>query len=116
VLAVLPFANLTGDASQDYFSDGLTEEMISRLGNLDPARLAVIARTSVMHYKGSQASLDQIGRELGAEYVVEGSVRRDANNVRITAQLIRTRDQTHIWARQYDRELRSLLKISDRFL
>jgi len=111
VLAVLPFANLTGDASQDYFSDGLTEEMISRLGNLDPARLAVIARTSVMHYKGSQASLDQIGRELGVEYVVEGSVRRDANNVRITAQLIRTRDQTHIWARQYDRELRSLLAL-----
>ena len=111
VLAVLPFANLRGDASQDYFSDGLTEEMISRLGNLDPERLAVIARTSVMHYKGGQASLDQIGRELGVEYVVEGSVRRDANNVRITAQLIRTRDQTHIWARQYDRELKSLLAL-----
>ena len=111
VLAVLPFANLTGDASQDYFSDGLTEEMISRMGNLDPERLAVIARTSVMHYKGSQASLDQIERELGVEYVVEGSVRRDANNVRITAQLIRTSDQTHLWARQYDRELKSLLAL-----
>lgn len=111
MLAVLPFANLTGDASQDYFSDGLTEEMITRLGNLDPERLAVIARTSVMHYKGSQASLEQIERELGVTYVVEGSVRRDANNVRITAQLIRTKDQTHIWARQYDRELKGLLAL-----
>jgi TolB-like protein/Tfp pilus assembly protein PilF len=110
-LAVLPFQNLTGDASEDYFSDGLTEEMITQLGNLDPQHLAVIARTSVMHYKGTQASLDQIGRELAVEYVIEGSVRRDGKNVRVTAQLIQTKDQTHVWARQYDRELSGLLSL-----
>ncbi len=110
-LAVLPFQNLTGDASQEYFSDGLTEEMITQLGNLDPQRLAVIARTSVMHYKGTQTPLDQIGRELGVQYVIEGSVRRDGKNVRVTAQLIQTKDQTHVWARQYDRELSGLLSL-----
>jgi TolB-like protein/DNA-binding winged helix-turn-helix (wHTH) protein/Tfp pilus assembly protein PilF len=109
MLAVLPFENLTGDAGQDYFSDGLTEEMIAQLGRLDPQRLGVIARTSVMHYKHSQEQLDQIGRELGVQYVLEGSVRRDADKVRISAQLIQVKDQTHLWARQYDRELRSLL-------
>ncbi len=111
MLAVLPFENLTGDASQDYFSDGLTEEMISQLGSLDPERLGVIARTSVMHYKNSQPSLDQIGRELGVQYVLEGSVRRDSDKVRIAAQLIQMKDQTHVWARQYDRELNGLLVV-----
>ena len=111
MLAVLPFQNLTGDASQEYFSDGLTEEMLTQLGNLDPQRLAVIARTSVMHYKNSPTPMDQIGRELGVQYVVEGSVRRDANHVRVTAQLIQTKDQTHVWARQYDRELKGLLAL-----
>jgi TolB-like protein/DNA-binding winged helix-turn-helix (wHTH) protein/Flp pilus assembly protein TadD len=111
MLAVLPFENLTGDASQDYFSDGLTEEMISQLGRLDPERLGVIARTSVMRYKNGQSPLDQIGRELGVQYVLEGSVRRDSNNVRVTAQLIQMKDQTHIWARQYDRELKGLLVV-----
>ena len=111
MLAVLPFQNLTGDPSQEYFSDGLTEEMITQLGNLDPQRLGVIARTSVMHYKTTQAPLDQVGRELGVQYVIEGSVRRDAGNVRVTAQLIQTKDQTHIWSRQYDRELKALLTL-----
>ena len=111
MLAVLPFENLTGDAGQEYFSDGLTEEMISQLGSLDPQHLAVIARTSVMHYKHSGAQLDQIGRELGVQYALEGSVRRDADRVRISAQLIRLQDQTHLWARQYDRELSSLLAL-----
>jgi TolB-like protein/DNA-binding winged helix-turn-helix (wHTH) protein/Tfp pilus assembly protein PilF len=109
MLAVLPFENLTGDAGQDYFSDGLTEEMITQLGRLDPQHLGVIARTSVMHYKHTQEQLDQIGSELGVQYVLEGSVRRDANKVRISAQLIQTKDQTHVWARQYDRELINLL-------
>ena len=113
MLAVLPFQNLTGDASQEYFSDGLTEEMIAQLGNLDPQRLGVIARTSVMHYKGSQSSMDQIGRELGVQYVLEGSVRRDANSVRVTAQLIQTRDQTHLWSRQYDRQLTGILSLQE---
>jgi TolB-like protein/DNA-binding winged helix-turn-helix (wHTH) protein len=109
MLAVLPFQNLTGDASQEYFSDGLTEEMIAQLGRIDPQRMGVIARTSVMHYKNSPEPLDQIGRELGVQYVLEGSVRRDADKVRITAQLIQLKDQTHVWAHQYDRELSNLL-------
>lgn len=111
MLAVLPFENLTGDAGQDYFSDGLTEEMITRLGNLDPQHLGVIARTSVMHYKNSPEKLDQIGRELGVQYVLEGSLRRDSEKVRITAQLIEAKDQTHLWARQYDREVSHLLTL-----
>jgi TolB-like protein/Tfp pilus assembly protein PilF len=109
MLAVLPFENLTGDAGQDYFSDGLTEEMIAQLGRLDPERLGVIARTSVMHYKHTQEQLDRIGGELGVQYVMEGSVRRDGDKVRITAQLTQTKDQTRVWARQYDRELSNLL-------
>jgi TolB-like protein/DNA-binding winged helix-turn-helix (wHTH) protein/Tfp pilus assembly protein PilF len=111
MLAVLPFENLTGDAGQDYFSDGLTEEMISQLGRIDPQHMGVIARTSVMHYKQSRSQLEQIGRELGVQYVLEGSVRREAGKVRISAQLIQMRDQSHLWARQYDRELRSLLAL-----
>lgn len=75
MLTVLPFENFTGDPGQDYLSDGLTEEMISHLRNLDPTHLGVIARTSVMHYKHSQESLRQIGEELAVNYVIEGSVR-----------------------------------------
>jgi TolB-like protein/DNA-binding winged helix-turn-helix (wHTH) protein/Tfp pilus assembly protein PilF len=111
MLAILPFQNLTGDSSQEYFSDGLTEEMITQLGNLDSQHLGVIARTSVMHYKNSQTPLDQIGRELGVQYVLEGSVRRDSATVRITAQLIQMKDQSHVWAREYDRVPRSLLVV-----
>lgn len=111
MMAVLPFQNLTGDPTQDYFSDGLTEEMIAQLGRLDPDHLGVIARTSVMHYKNSPAQVDEIGRELGVQYVLEGSVRRDSDKVRITAQLIQVKDQTHLWSRQYDRELSHLLTL-----
>jgi len=111
MLAVLPFENLTGDAGQDYFSDGLTEEMIAQLGHTDPEHLGVIARTSVMHYKNTQEQMDQIGRELGVQYLLEGSVRRDADNMRITAQLIQTKDQTHVWSHQYDRAPSSLLSL-----
>ena len=111
MLAVLPFENLTGDAGQEYFSDGLTEEMIAQLGRLDPERLGVIARTSVMHYKNTQEQLEQIGHELGVQYVLEGSVRRDSDKVRINAQLIQVKDQTHLLARQYDREVSSLLAL-----
>jgi TolB-like protein/Tfp pilus assembly protein PilF len=113
MLAVLPFENFTGDSSEDYFSDGLTEEMIGQLGNLDPAHLGVIARTSVMHYKHSQESIPAIGRDLGVQYVIEGSVRRDAKRVRITAQLIQVKDQSHLWARQYDRDLGHLLELQE---
>jgi len=111
MLAVLPFENFTGDPGQDYFSDGLTEEMISQLGDLDPAHLGVIARTSVMHYKHTQESLPQIGKELGVQYVIEGSVRRDSERVRITAQLIEVKDQSHVWAREYDRDLGHVLEL-----
>lgn len=113
MMAVLPFDNLTGDPSQDYFSDGLTEEMISHLGNLDPAHLGVIARTSVMQYKNNKDGLRRVGRELGVDYVLEGSVRRESGKVRITAQLILMKDQTHIWAKEYDRDVTSLLKLED---
>ena len=109
MLAVLPFENLTGDAGQEYFSDGMTEEMITQMGSLDPEHMGVIARTSVMHYKHSPEPLQQIARELGVQYVLEGSVRRDAEKVRITAQLIQMSDQTHLLARQYDRETKDLL-------
>jgi len=111
MLAILPFENFTGDPGQEYFSDGLTEEMISQLGDLDPAHLGVIARTSVMHYKHSQESIPQIGKDLGVQYVIEGSVRRDSERVRITAQLIQVKDQSHLWAREYDRDLGHLLKL-----
>jgi TolB-like protein/DNA-binding winged helix-turn-helix (wHTH) protein/Flp pilus assembly protein TadD len=111
MLAVLPFANMTGDAGQEYFSDGLTEEMIAHLGRLDPQHLGVIARTSVMPYKNAQKQVDAIARELNVEYVLEGSVRREPGKVRITAQLIQAKDQTRIWSQEYDRELSSLLAI-----
>jgi TolB-like protein/DNA-binding winged helix-turn-helix (wHTH) protein/Tfp pilus assembly protein PilF len=113
MLAVLPFANLTGDVSQDYFSDGFTEEMIARLGSLAPERLGVIARTSVMHYKLARKTLPEMASELGVDYVLEGSVRRDAAQVRITAQLVRVHDQTHLWARQYDRAPTDLLRVQE---
>ena len=111
MLAVLPFENFTGDAGQEYFSDGLTEEMISQLGDLDPGHLGVIARTSVMHYKHSPESIPQVGKDLGVQYVIEGSVRRDSERVRITVQLIQVKDQSHLWARQYDRDLGHLLEL-----
>jgi TolB-like protein/tetratricopeptide (TPR) repeat protein/predicted Ser/Thr protein kinase len=108
-LAVLPFENLTGDPEQEYFSDGLTEEMITQLGRLDPQRLSVIARTSSMRYKKRDVPVDQIGRELGVDYVMEGSARREGNRVRISATLIRVRDQTQHWTDSFDRELASIL-------
>ena len=111
MLAVLPFENLTGDPQQDYFSDGLTEEMITQLGRLDPRQLGVIARTSAMSYKHSSKAVDQIGRELGVNYILEGSARREAGRVRITAQLIQVRDQSHVWAAEYDRDMQSVLQL-----
>jgi TolB-like protein/DNA-binding winged helix-turn-helix (wHTH) protein/Flp pilus assembly protein TadD len=111
MLAVLPFQNLTGDAGQEYFSDGLTEEMIAQLGLMDPEHFGVIARTSVMHYKNTQENAEQIGRALGVQYVLEGSVRREAERVRITAQLIRAGDQTRLWTKEFDREVQRLLAV-----
>ncbi|HYL83899.1 MAG TPA: tetratricopeptide repeat protein [Candidatus Angelobacter sp.] len=111
MLAVLPFENLSGDAQQEYFSSGLTEEMITQLGDLEPNRLGVIARTSAMQYKGAKKDTREIGRELGVDYILEGSVRREGERVRITAQLIQVKDQTHLWARDYDRNLRDILAL-----
>lgn len=111
MLAVLPFENLSGDANEDYFSDGLTEEMIAQLGQVQPSRLGVIARTSIVHYKNTKESIAQIGRELGVGYVMEGSVRRVGGRVRITAQLIQAAQQTHVWAETYERPLDDVLTI-----
>ncbi len=111
MLAVLPFVNLSGDPQQDYFSDGLTEEIITRLGSFNPSRLAVIARTSTIQYKGAKKSVAEIGRELGVDYVLEGTTRSDGTRVRVAAQLIQVRDQTHIWANSYDTEMRDVLDV-----
>lgn len=111
MLAVLPFENLSGDEEQEYFSDGLTDEMIAQLGRLNPQRLGVIARTSAMKYKHTNKGIDLIGRELGVSYVLEGSVRRSASRVRVTAQLIQVSDQTHLWADSYDRNVGDLLTL-----
>src|ERR1700680_900366 len=89
MLAVLPFLNYSGDPGQEYFNDGLTEEMITQLGSADPQRLGVIARASAMKYKNTRKDVGEIGRELGVDYVLEGSVRRVGDRVRISAQLIR---------------------------
>jgi len=109
MLVVLPFDNLSGDPEQEYFSDGMTEEMTAQLGQLSPERLAVIGRASAMTYKHAKKTIDQIGKELRVQYVLEGSVRRAGDHVRITAQLIEVGDQTHVWAQSYDRALRDAL-------
>ncbi len=113
MLAVLPFQNLSGDPGQDYFSDGLTEEVIAQLGALNPDQLGVIARTTSMAYKHTSKSVEQIGSELGVAYVLESSVRRDGNQVRITVQLIRVHDQVHVWARSYDRQISHSIELQE---
>jgi TolB-like protein/tetratricopeptide (TPR) repeat protein len=110
-LAVLPFENLTGDPEQEYLSDGLTEEMITQLGRLHPQRLSVIARTSSMRYKNRDVPVDQIGRELGVDYVMEGSARREGNRIRVSATLVQVRDQSQRWTDSFDRELASVLAL-----
>ncbi|RPI51329.1 MAG: hypothetical protein EHM55_19235, partial [Acidobacteria bacterium] len=110
-LVVLPFANLSNDPAQEYFSDGLTEEMITQIGRLCPGRLGVIARTSSMLFKKSTKSASEIGRELSADYLLEGSVRGDGDRIRITAQLIETRTEVHLWAETYDRSVGETLNL-----
>jgi TolB-like protein/Tfp pilus assembly protein PilF len=111
MLAVLPLENLSPDSLQDYISDGMTEDFITELGHLNPERLGVIARTSVARYRRTQKSIDEIGRELHVDYVLEGSIRRQGEQVRVTAQLIRVKDQTHVWAESYDRNSSDLLGV-----
>ena len=113
MLAVLPFANLTGDPNQEYLADGLTEEMISQLARLNPEQLGVIARTSVMGYKNKDTRLDQIGRDLSVQYVLENSVRANGNQIRLTAQLIQVKDQTHLWSQDYDYLAKDFLNVED---
>ena len=113
MLAVLPFANLSDDPEQEYFSDGLTEETIADLGELNPEQLGVIARTSAAAYKHTNKTIAQIGRELEVDYILEGSVRREGGSARITAQLIRVKDQVHLWAHNYDRETGGLLALQN---
>jgi serine/threonine-protein kinase len=110
-MAVLPFANLTGDPEQEYLSDGVTQEMISQLGRVRPQALSVIARSSVLRYRGGETPIDQIGRDLQIDYVLEGSARCEKNLVRITAELIQVEDQTVLWADAYERELAGILKL-----
>ena len=111
MLVVVPFENLSGGEKHDYFSEGLTEEMITQLARLSPEHLGVIARTSAMQYKSTTKSIQKIGRELSVSHVLEGSVRRAGERVRITVQLIRVSDETHLWAESYERNLHDLLAL-----
>jgi TolB-like protein/Tfp pilus assembly protein PilF len=111
MLVVLPFENLSGGEKHDYFSEGLTEEMITQLARLSPEQLGVIARTSAMQYKSTSKTAQQIGRELGVSHLLEGSVRRSGDRLRITAQLIRVSDETHLWAESYERNLHDILAL-----
>jgi len=113
MLAVLPFENLTADPNREYLADGLTEETISQLGRLNPEQLGVIARTSVMGYKHKDVRLDQIGRDLSVQYVLENSLRESGNHIRLSAQLIQVKDQTHLWSQDYDYPVKDILNIED---
>ena len=113
MLAVLPFDNLSSDRSHDYLAEGMTEELITQLGRWNPERLGVIARTSTDLYKGANKSVAEVGRQLSVDYIVEGSARRDGDQVRITAQLIQVRDQTHLWAKEYDRDEHNILALEN---
>jgi TolB-like protein len=113
MLAVLPFENLTGDPQKDYLADGLTEEMISQMGRLNPDQLGVIARTSVIRYKHSAERLDQIGCDLSVQYVLENSLRESGDHMRITAKLLQVKDQSHLWSEDYDYPAIDILNIKD---
>lgn len=108
-IAVLPFVSLSPDPNDEYFADGLTEELIDRVCHIK--ELAVIARTSVMNYKGAKKNASQIGRELKAGALVEGSVRKAANKIRVTAQLINANTEEHLWSSKYDRDLEDIFAV-----
>jgi len=110
-IAVLPLANLSGDPQQEYFADGMTEELITNLGKISSLR--VISRTSVMQYKGTNKPLPQIARELNVDAIVEGTVQRSENRVRITANLMHAPADRHLWAGTYERDLRDVLALQD---
>ena len=110
-IAVLPFTNMSGDHRQEYLSDGITEDIITALTRF--AKLSVVARNSTFAYKGKAVDIRQVGKDLGARYVLEGSVRRTRDRGRITAQLIDTLDGKHVWAENYDRDLKDLFSVQD---
>jgi adenylate cyclase len=110
-IAVLPFTNMSGDPEQEYFSDGITEDIITELSRF--RSLFVIARNSSFHYKGQSPKVQDVGRELGVHYVVEGSVRKAGNRVRITAQLVEAESGKHLWAERYDRDLENIFDVQD---
>jgi TolB-like protein/DNA-binding winged helix-turn-helix (wHTH) protein len=112
-LAVLPFQNLTGDPNKEYLADGLTEGTISQLARLNPEQLGVIARTSVMGYKHKDERLDQIGRDLSVQYVLENSLRGSGDHIRLTSQLIQVKDQTSLWSHDYDYPAKDILDLED---
>jgi TolB-like protein/tetratricopeptide (TPR) repeat protein len=110
-LVVLPFVNLSGDPGEEVFSDAMTEELITELSALTAGHLGVIARTTAMHYKGTQKDVACIARELSVDYLVEGGVRRQSGRVAVTVQLIRAGDQTHLFARHYETTLESVFDL-----
>jgi TolB-like protein/Flp pilus assembly protein TadD len=110
-IAVLPFANMSGDPEQEYFADGMAEDIITSLSKL--SQLLVIARNSSFTYKGRAVKVPEIGKELGVRYVIEGSVRKAGNRVRITAQLIDCSTGGHLWAERFDRELTDIFAVQD---
>ena len=110
-VAVLPFVNMSDDPSQDYFGDGISEDIITALSKIP--ELFVIARNSSFTYKGQSVKVQQIGRELGVKYILEGSVRKKGNHVRITAQLIDSATDRHLWAERYDRDLKDIFALQD---
>ena len=110
-VAVLPFVNLSGDANQEYFSDGLTEDILTELARTGDLR--VLARNTTFQYKGKAVDVAKLGRELGVRYVLEGSVRRDGDNLRVTAQLIDAETGAHIWADKFDRKMADILLVQD---
>ena len=110
-IAVLPFVNMSGDPEQEYFSDGITEDIITELSRF--RSLFIIARNSSFAYKGQSVNVGKIGQELGVAYVVEGSVRKAGNRVRISAQLVEAESGNHVWAERYDRELEDIFEVQD---
>lgn len=110
-IAVLPFNNMSEDASQEYFVDGMTEDLITDLSKV--SGLLVIARNSTFAYKGLAINVSEVGRELGAKYVLEGSVRKAGNRIRINAQLIATEDGFHVWAERFDRDMTDIFALQD---
>jgi adenylate cyclase len=110
-IAVLPFQNISGDPEQEYFADGMVEEIITALSRL--RWFFVIARNSTFTYKGRAVDVKEVGRELGVRYVLEGSVRKSANRIRVTAQLVEAATGNHVWAERYDRDLADIFAVQD---